>query len=647
MNYGELANRYLEINQKLYKSRINYNVRDFVRGFAIFLDKQEVSKSGYTANIALITENNSHLTGGRYYAFMMAAAIKAAGFDITIYTNAKPDFLDFFADYDLPKIEVVPGVAQNLEGLDIRADIYIGSPISGNLSALRNAKKYNKPSYLMVFDPFPMMEKYLNKSGFVGWTDLIKEMSESDTNIISLCESTNEYIYPWLDKTESQVIHIYPNINSKAKEKVPKQVRGDFVLFISRLVPNKKFDHVLAACKDNRVNLKVISSTSGIDHKKLVEQYKMADRVEFIFNASEEEKFRLIKQAQAVISGAIFEGFGMYVAEAIDCGTPFVGYDYPTFREIRDHAKAKNVYLAKLGDYKDLGKKLKQALKEKKFVKESNHFGFESMINRVSEVFEIKPKIGVVTIALNEEQFIAASLKSVIKHPSIQKVAVIEGAVDLFPTHKDYLSVDETRDEILGVMKGKYGHKIVYERYGQAKNKSELRNRALSMLHNCNYILVLDADELYTQEDLDKLVEAIKENPSVQTFVYPFNHFWKNTKQITTGGQWDVKLPRFFKFSDKGTHWTLHQHFPVNSQGIQLDRISRKEIDIHCYHFGYCKDEERVTDKLTYYKNRDKNLTVKDTYSSWKKGQETQPTHGGGIVSSYSGTLPEEIRGVI
>ena len=94
----------------------------------------------------------------------------------------------------------------------------------------------------------------------------------------------------------------------------------------------------------------------------------------------------MIRQASAVINGSIFEGFGMYVAEAITCGTPFVGYSYPTFREIADYASADNIYIARSKDKEDLAKQLILALKEKKFRETSDLFFCERMVERLKGI---------------------------------------------------------------------------------------------------------------------------------------------------------------------------------------------------------------------------------------------------------------------
>lgn len=385
-DYSSKADAYLKQCRAIYGNRINNGVVEFVRGFAWYLEKGE-SKRVYEGKIALITENNNHLTGGRYYTWTVALALTQAGYDVTIYTDRKPKFLDYFKDFKQPKIEIVGSRPSDLSNADIKAEVYIGSPIHGALSAVRNGKKYSKPSYAMIFDPFPMLADYRRKSIFQGWDQLVKEIKTSDCNILSLCYSIHPYIHDWLDKTEDQIVPIYPCINSKVLATVPDQERDDYVLFISRLVPNKKLDHVLAACKDARVNLKIITSASGIDHNRLIESAGMVNRTEVLFNVSDYEKFVMLKKARALIVGSHYEGWGIPITEALACGTPVVCYQYPTFTEIKNHCLADNIYMAKLEDKKDLGYKLIQALDERKYRDPATDFNFGCMVSRVKEIW--------------------------------------------------------------------------------------------------------------------------------------------------------------------------------------------------------------------------------------------------------------------
>jgi len=667
-DYSKLAEKYIVKQERFYNRPLRALNKFLIKDFAESLQKVietnapisnvqdttwlELDRSKIV--VALITEDVGHLTGGRYYTWFISSALLELGYDVTVYTNKKPVFQDDFRKYKQPKIEVIAQKAKDLENIDIKADIYLGSPISGNIAAARLGKKYNKPSFALIFDPFPMMAKYLGDKTYAGWTPLIKELRETNCNIISLCQTSSEYIYDWLNKTKEQVFPIFPCINSRENlipEVLPE--REDYVVFISRLVNHKNFDHVVKACKNLGVKLKVISSVDGIQAKEIVSRLDMKKHVEFHMECTDKEKFEIILKSQAVVNASMFEGFGMYLAEAIACGTPCVCYEYPTFKEIQEFAKADNIYMAKWNDPHSLQLSLELALKEKKFRKTVDKFDFEKMVDRVREVFVLEPKIGVITIALNEEQYIEASLRSVIRHPNVKKVAVVEGAVNLFAhaATEDGLSLDDTADKVFGVQRRENGDKIIYERYGWALDKSELRNRALMLLgRDITHVLVVDGDEVWKQEDLDNLVQAMRENPKTGVFLFNLYHFWKQKDLIAVGGQWDSTLFRCFKYHNKALHWKLHQLPVVDSEGrfINVTDGSIKLDNVHVYHFGYMKSEKNVQDKLEFYRKRDGGiLTVKDTWTNWRVGQETQPTHGGGTAVKFNGELPEEVRNIV
>jgi glycosyltransferase involved in cell wall biosynthesis len=338
-------------------------------------------------NIAFIHEDIGHLTGGRYYAYFIISALLELGHKVTVYSNRKAIFSQEFEKYKKPKFKIVAQIASQLATAKIpEADVYIGSPIHGAISAIKHANKYKKPCFAMIFDPFPMMNKFRGKLKYIGWQHLIKDLINNDIEIISLCNETSKYIYNWLDKTQDQVHPLYPCINSVVLNEVEDQKRENYALFISRLTGHKRFQDTVIACKRAGIKLKVIASVNGINAQDIVKKHNMTENVEFHLRVDDREKFEMIKSAGVVINSSIFEGFGMYVAEAIACGTPFVGYDYPTFKEIRDYAGASNIYLAKSKDIDDLTRNLKLAIKEKNFSKPSHMFDFEKMIDRIKGI---------------------------------------------------------------------------------------------------------------------------------------------------------------------------------------------------------------------------------------------------------------------
>lgn len=656
-----LADDYISEQRRLYKRDLQSYTRSYIKGFARYLESKmhtlsyntlqtttrketdNIRKTG-AKKVAVITEEIGSMTGGRYYAWFIAIALTELGYDVTLYTNQTPSYIDFFRNYKQPKLQLVD--KHDIDSLDIEADMYISSPLLGNVAVTKLWEKYKKPCFVMVFDPLPMMKEFTTP--YTGWEESIKRISATNVNILTLCNSTSPYVYDWLNKKEDQVFAVYPCINSRELNLIPETKREDYVVFISRLVRHKKFEDVLHAVKKADVKLKVISSVKGASAVNMLRTLKLEDKVEFLIGINDQEKFEVLSKARAVINASNFEGFGMWAAEGVATGTPVVAYDIPPIHEIMDFSQADNFYLAKFNDVTDLGDKLQLALKEKKFHKRSHIFDFESMQKRLKDLFNYEPRVGVITIALNEEEFIASSLASVIKHPHIKRVAVVEGAVKLF-SHactEEGLSIDKTQEQVYKASKLKNGQKIIYSRYGWAKDKSELRNHALYLLGDVDYVLVVDADEVWSTEDLDKLIQGIKDNPDASILRFKFHHFWKKINQVAVGGQWNSMMFRCFKYLDKSLHWDRHETAVVNGEGTLLSDSGKTSVidDVFVYHLGYMKKEKNVQDKLEYYKKRDTQLNVKDTFTHWKKGDPTSPTHGGGDVEPYKGKYPEEIN---
>lgn len=596
--------------------------------------------------VALITEEIGNMTGGRYYAWFMAIALVELGYDVTVYTTARPAYFDYFSEYKLPKLVIIED-KRDIKNLDIQADLYIGVPLVGNIAVTKMRAKYKKPSYCMIFDPLPMMQK-LNGAPYSGWEESIEKLVPSDVKILTLCKSTVEYIHSWLNKVDEDIIPIYPCINSRELKKVPEFEREDYVVFVSRLVGYKGFEHVVKACKSLNINLKVVSSVLSASATRVVRELNYKGRVEFFIGYPDVDKFELIARSKAIVNASSFEGFGLWGAEAVATGTPLVCYDLPTIREIGEFAKVDNFYLAEQQNIEDLTAKLKTALEEKRFHERSSLFDFESLVENVKKVFYKEPKIGVVTIALNEQEFIGASLRSVIKHKNITKVAVVEGAVKLFAhaSNEQGLSLDDTSGEVLKVMGEQNGNKIAFDRFGWAVDKSQLRNKALSMLGDVDYVLVVDADEVWKSEDIDKLIDAMQGNPSIIKF--RFNHFWKVPTLVARGSNWESMLFRCFRFGE-GIHWKDHEKEVVDKKEIPVSQLGETVIidEPLVYHYGYMKKAENVQNKIEYYRKRDTNLDVKDTFTNWKQGDNTSTTHGGGEAVEFLGEHPSEILGII
>lgn len=256
--------------------------------------------------------------------------------------------------------------------------------------------------------------------------------------------------------------------------------------------------------------------------------------------------------------------------------------------------------------------------------------------------------IYVMTIALNEEKFIRASLGSVLKRDNVGGVVVVEGADKKYPGANDKgLSVDNTELKIKSLDQ----EKLIYIRHGWAESKTELRQKCISTVYKefnpkpTDWGLFVDGDEVWSDLNWKKLTEALELSMHVGSVYFDFLHFWKTPDMVAVGGQWDSKLFRLFRFVEPNLRLAGHAHEPLCSSGKSVSEMYGKitTSGIYVHHYGYCKDQQDVQDKIKYYEIRDTHLNVKDTWTNWEKGQDTQPTHGGGSVEPFYGLHPIEI----
>lgn len=113
---------------------------------------------------------------------------------------------------------------------------------------------------------------------------------------------------------------VYPPVRAKGDPGEP-QHRQDFALYLGRLVPYKRVDLAIEACR--RMGLRLIVGGDGPDRKRLE---RLADgAVEFLGHVSESEAGRLLSMCRLFIFCAQ-EDFGIAPLEANAHGAPVVYY---------------------------------------------------------------------------------------------------------------------------------------------------------------------------------------------------------------------------------------------------------------------------------------------------------------------------------
>lgn len=246
----------------------------------------------------------------------------------------------------------------------------------------------------------------------------------------------------------------------------------------------------------------------------------------------------------------------------------------------------------------------------------------------------------VCMIALNEVNYLWYSISSV--YAFAHKIVIVEGSTTATPSQmvnpENGLSVDGTTQLIqeIGTNYDPDG-KILYYQAGQVNDKRDLRNFYLLIIDQylskqTDWILVLDADELYQYDELMQLDKYLNQVGN-QELVYVFNpelRFWGdfNTIRIINEEEWLKRCnpyykdragkllgdggptnERIFKYQCNMRYITSHCNV-CDPQGIMIYNSGtyepyRQVLDFpRRFHYGWLHPPSRLTAKLGFYKNR-------------------------------------------
>lgn len=198
------------------------------------------------------------------------------------------------------------------------------------------------------------------------------------------------------------------------------------------------------------------------------------------------------------------------------------------------------------------------------------------------------PKIAACMICYNEEKIIEYSIMSTIDW--CDKMIIVDGG-------PNGSSTDNTIN-IIKKLQEKYPDKIYFEsgKYGsfELTNNWDMvqRNRYLEILEEkfpeINWIFYIDADEIWDQENLDKLKNKIIEehsNVMIDSIFVGSYYFIKNTELISTN------VPRIFRCCRMRKGMRYHDTYLIPKLGMRFDQARLHydaQNEIKYYHYGHC-----------------------------------------------------------
>jgi len=125
--------------------------------------------------------------------------------------------------------------------------------------------------------------------------------------------------------------------------------------------------------------------------------------------------------------------------------------------------------------------------------------------------------------------------------------------------------------------------------YGQQKMISQF---------NCtgDWAFYIEADEVYHEDDLNKIHNCMKENldnPNVEALVFDFYHFYGNANSYLDSPGWYRSEARIIKnsirtYAPDGLFWLVLDN---NKKGRYP---KAKHTGAHCYHYGWVRTEQQM-----------------------------------------------------
>jgi len=215
---------------------------------------------------------------------------------------------------------------------------------------------------LMMHDLTPLVTNHFTERGplvnflkGLKYRLKVRNIKKADV-ILTNSEQTKRDVIKYVG-VEPKIVHrVYLGVDEefRAQDPVPKEERGNYILFVGGVEANKNVLRLLeafAAIKFQipNTNLKLIMPGGQfVDEEKIetkmirkkVKELNLTDSVEFPGFVSQKDLIDFYRHALVFVYPSYYEGFGFPVLEAMACGTPVVSSNASSLPEVGGDAVA-------------------------------------------------------------------------------------------------------------------------------------------------------------------------------------------------------------------------------------------------------------------------------------------------------------------
>lgn len=290
-----------------------------------------------------------------------------------------------------------------------------------------------------------------------------------------------------------------------------------------------------------------------------------------------------------------------------------------------------------------------------------------------------EPKIILGTLCLNELEWLPNLYEQHEDWPGLVRWVFVESADRIYAeanpdlVSSEGLSVDGT-SEFLRELAAR-DSRVTYIPYGftthrrPEQGKCRARNEYLRVANELadsgsppDFVFVLDADEFYTRQDQQRIVELMAGTAERYTaFRFRQREIWRPAsiadqplmQYEVRGGFWEMVHTRGWRFIP-GMLYGNNHNYPQSREGHSLAHpMIRSEVRDdrpQCVHFGFASAARMRAAKNAYYVARGEGktdrraayVTARAAFETWRPG-DVLPD--GAEVVPYAGPVPEVFRG--
>jgi hypothetical protein len=191
-------------------------------------------------------------------------------------------------------------------------------------------------------------------------------------------------------------------------------------------------------------------------------------------------------------------------------------------------------------------------------------------------------------------------------YPFAEQILIAEGPVSYWQRQGRITSTDDTNRILDSFPDPDNKIKIVHSQYSEKDDQCRAYMKYIN--DNIDYIWNLDSDEIYTTEDLHKIVKMLETEKPTSVGIRSCSFYGDLDHYLTGFELAKDNFLRIFKY-EKGSTWQTHRPptilYPrdmnIIKKHIDSDSLYR-DLDVQMYHYSYVFPNQ-VYKKIMYYKD--------------------------------------------